>query len=157
MAVRRKQLPAEAGALQGKIQAWRETKKNGSPMPEELWMEAASLARKHGINPVARRLTVGHGALKGWVERTDAVAGGPPREAADGRRALPADEREADDTAASTGFVEVDTRQLVRAFETPGPVVELARPDGARMVIRLPGHESLDVASLATAFCGGGA
>jgi len=105
-------------------------------MPEELWQAAASLARKHGLYTIARGLPLEYAGLKRRVNRLVEEGG--------------------DEGLGSADFVEIEVSQVTKAPEIAGPVVELARPDGARMVIRLPGRESLDVASLAAAFCGGG-
>lgn len=130
-------LPAEAKQLERGIHTWRATRRSGAPMPAELWEEATGLARKHGIYIIARGLRLDYGALKKRVD--DCPTG------------------DAAESVGRAAFVELDAAQLLRATDGTGPVVELARPDGARMVVRLPGGASLDVASLAAAFCGGGA
>lgn len=132
-----RRLPAEARALQRRIEAWRTTRRNGAPMPEELWEAAAALGRRHGAYVIARGLPVDYGALK---QRVDGPTAGDAGEST-GRRA----------------FVDLSPAQLLGGADGAGPVVELARPDGARMVVRLPGGALVDVARLAAAFYGGGA
>lgn len=134
---RRPRLPAEAKALQRRIEAWRATRRNGAPMPEGLWDGAVALAQEHGAYVIARGLPVDYGALKARLDRCPA---------ADGGRA-----------AQTAAFVELDAARLLGGVDESGPVVKLARPDGARMVVRLPRSAPLDLASLVAAFCGGGA
>jgi len=129
-------LPAEAKVVQRRIEAWRATRRKGTAMPEELWQAAASLAQKHGLYTIARGLPLEYVGLKRRVNRLVKEGG--------------------DEAPGSADFVEIDMAQVTGAPEIAGPVVELARPDGARMVVRLPRCESLDVARLAAAFCGGG-
>lgn len=43
----------KAGSLL-RLQAWRQTRKNGDHPPEQLWSEAAGLARRLGVNRVCR-------------------------------------------------------------------------------------------------------
>jgi len=104
-------------------------------MPENLWQAAASLAQTHGVTVIARGMPLEYAALK---------------------RRVAALESEGDENVVSSaGFVEVDTAAVTGAPMSAGALVELARPDGARMAIHLPGGAPLDVASLAAAFCGG--
>jgi len=142
-------LPSEAKAVQRRIEEWRRTRRSGSPMPEELWAAAAALARKHGTYVIARGLPVDYGALKKRVEREQEESGG--------ESVATVASTDAGATAGPTGFVELDAARLFGRAREVGPVVELARPDGARLVVRLPAGVSLDTLGLAIAFCGGGA
>jgi len=137
-----RQLPDQAKPLQRRIEAWRGTRRSGEPMPEGLWKAAVVLARKHGTYLIARGLPVDYGALK---QRVDAAS-----RAASGQE------------TPGPSFVELDGAQLFSGVEaTPptaeasGPVLELTRQDGARMVVRLPPGSALDMARLAASFCGG--
>lgn len=140
-------LPAEAKPLQRRIENWRRSRRNGEPMPDDLWRAASALARKHGVSTIARGLPVDHGALKKRVDEDgkgvrDAGAGGGT---------------DLGDEVTAPVFVELGSPPLLGSSGGEGAVVELARPDGARLVVRLPAGASLDLARLATAFCGGGA
>jgi len=123
------QLPAEARPLQRRLRAWRAQRRPGMPIPDELWAQAVSLAGEHGLRSIARDLPLDYGALK---KRLDLAPSVPPP---------------------SLAFIEIP------ASTPPEPrdaVVEITRPDGARLLIRLPGRGPLDVAGLAASFCGGG-
>jgi len=103
-----------------------------SPMPADLWAEAAALARALGVSHVAHALGLGFEALQ---QRARARGEG------------------------STGFVEVSGAQLVAAASAAdgvrGPVIEVAAGDGARLTIRLPTGSTLDVGRLVDAFRSG--
>lgn len=126
------QLRADLELLRPRLQAWRASRRPGSPMPEDLWMEAVSLARKHDPFVVARCLPVDYGALK--------------------RRLSPSDGPEAKASVRPADFIELRPAPSKIPPEAPGLVVELVEADGARMVIRLPGTGAVDVASLVGAF-----
>jgi hypothetical protein len=98
------------------------------PIPEELWSEAVSLAREFGLKTIAQGLPLDYGALK---------------------RHLAASSEEA------PAFIEIAPAQAHAAAEPLPAVVEITRPDGARMVMRLPGLAPVDIAGLAASFCGG--
>lgn len=104
-------LPAPIGTALRRVEAWRKTRPKGSPMPARLWEEAAQLARRHGVNPIARALRLEYYALKRHLEG-DTEWKEPARPA----------------------FVEVSVRPPA---ETRDCVVEMERADGARMRVRL--------------------
>jgi hypothetical protein len=101
-------------------------------MPEDLWEAAVSLARSHGIAPIARALRLDYGSLKKRVGRG---SGGGPGDR-DGVRP----------------FVEIDPRHLMPGPASSGVVVELVDAEGTKLVIRLSDRESLDVPALVAAF-----
>jgi len=103
-------------------------------MPEALWDAAVSLAATHGVYRISRDLTVNYGTLKA--------------------RLAPAQEDEEVSPAAMEGFVEVDARQIVGGSAIDGTVLELSRADGARLALRLPSHQPVDVPGLVAAFAG---
>ncbi len=100
-----------------RVEVWRRTRPTRGPMPAKLWEEAAQLAGVHGINPIARALGLEYYALKRHLETT--------RRCAETTR---------------PAFVEVSvvppTLMLAR-------IVELERPDGARMKIQLSCRQDL--------------
>jgi len=122
-------LPQNVNRLRNRIERWRRTRHKRSPMPAELWKEAVSLARTHGVYQIASELRLGYESLRKRV----AVA---PEDGRDG----------------TCGFVEVEGAQLVGAFESARTTVEFLDSDGAKMVIRLSGHEELNVVGLAEVF-----
>ena len=124
-------LPAEARPLQQQLRAWRAQRRPGMPIPEELWARAVALAGKHGVGSLARGLPLDHGALKKRVERAVSAA---PR---------------------SPAFIELPSMEPLEIRGSRDAVVEITRPDGARLLIRLPRQEQLDVAGLAASFFGG--
>jgi hypothetical protein len=46
------------------VERWREQEVCRWRMPEELWDAAVSLARTHGVGPIARALRLDYGSLK---------------------------------------------------------------------------------------------
>lgn len=122
-------LPGAVDSLRRRIEAWRRTRKQGSPMPEALWTTAAELAMAHGVLRIARAIRVDFGALKRRVH------------------GLAAPERKT--TTCPPGFVEIP------AFAAPAlseAVLELADDTGARMTCRLADGAALDVITLIKAF-----
>jgi hypothetical protein len=118
--------------LRGRIEHWRRARQKLSPMPADLWEEAAAVAETLGVSPVARALGLGYEPLQ---QRT--------RTRGDG----------------NSGFVEMSGAQLVAAAPAVevvcGPVVEVAAGDGARLTIRLPAGSALDVSRLVEVFRSG--
>ena len=123
------QLPPKARSLQRRLRAWRTQRRPGMAIPDELWMEAVSLANEYGIKEIAQGLPLDRGALKRHIR-------------------LYAEEE-------APTFIELRPPQAPSSAEAPVAIVEVTRRDGARMVMRLPGFASLDVASLTASFCEG--
>ena len=93
---------------------------------------AVALAHEYGVYKVSRALRLQYDALKirlAQLENQGGEAGG-----------------------GVAGFVEVDGGQLIGEGETSGAVLELLATDGARLVIRLPRREGVDVVGLADSF-----
>lgn len=58
--------------LRARIAVWRTTRTHrGAPMPAALWTAAVALARRHGVGPMARALSLDQGSLK---RRTEPMA-----------------------------------------------------------------------------------
>ena len=131
---RRAALPKKVKKLRTRIERWRRTRLKRSAMPEELWVEAALLARTHGTYRISSDLRLNYENLKKRVDE--------------------APEAGRDDSA---GFVEVEGAQFVGAFESARTVVEFSDADGAKLVIRLSDRKDLDVVGLADAFWNRGA
>ena len=50
--------------VRARFEEWRQNRQGKSPIPEELWLAAAELARKDGINRTAAELHLDGGKLK---------------------------------------------------------------------------------------------
>jgi hypothetical protein len=118
--------PAAFSRAQRKIDQWRQRHRPRARIPEELWREAAQLARAHGINRTARALRLDYYALK---KRAAAAAGSGER---------------------APEFVEI----LPGGMRAPQPecMIEIEETSGAKMRIRLQGGNLPDVADLTRAF-----
>ena len=135
MAERRKQLQSsEVEGARTRIEYWRRTRVKRTAMPEELWSEAASLARAHGIYRISRGLGVSYESLRRRVEQGTREGRGS------GRR--------------QGGFVELSMTELVQPSPAAGAVVELSRADGTKLMVHLPDGEGVDLPGLAKVLCG---
>jgi hypothetical protein len=136
--VKQSTIPADVAAVRDRVAGWRSARVKQCAMPEELWEAAVSLVARHGLYRVARAVRVDYGALK---TRCDLRSAGE-----------------------SGVFVEVEASRLLSPpaaardprLEGAGTVVEMYRPDGARLVVRLAAQDGLDVVGLAGAFWGTG-
>lgn len=124
-AVSRLTVPGPFSDLYHRIEAWRRTRPSRGPMPAELWQDAAVLARRHGINPVARALRLHYYSVKRALK-------GAPRL----------------DEVSHPGFVEVSVCPPVAGAS--GCFVEMERPDGARMKVQ--GANQSDLVALSETF-----
>jgi hypothetical protein len=132
---KRKALPRSIVEVKQQIETWRKTRSKRTRMPEDLWSETVTAARKHGIWKVSNAVGCSYESLKSRVERVE----------------TPASAAAVD--AATPGFISVAPPP--QNFGSPEPVateVELVAVDGARLVIRVEGREGLDVAGLARGF-----
>jgi len=57
-------LPDEVECMRERFAQWRQSRPGRSRIPEPLWAEAALLARRHGVHPIARALGLNDRALK---------------------------------------------------------------------------------------------
>jgi hypothetical protein len=111
------------------IDVWRWTRLKRSPMPEELWTQAARLARSLGVWRVARDLGLCYESLKRRVE-----------------------EKASRKETSAVRFVEVHGSDLMNVASSDGTVVELHATDGTRMTVRLGGGAQVDMMALMAAF-----
>lgn len=128
-------VPAEMKATLAKFQSWRETRPSrATRIPEALWAEATLLARRLGCYPVGQTLRLNYNELRRRVGMTPGpvtpVIPEPP------------------------AFVALPGADFL-GEEGPGPVVEVTRPDGGRMVLRWPAGSRVDPRELVAAFLGG--
>ena len=112
-------LPAEVEETRARFQAWRQTRKSGNPLPDELWAEAAGLAQRLGVNRVCLALGLSHTTLKKHVVGGQ-VATRPAR------RPRPESPQPA--------FVEMHPSRFLGDLPA-GAVLEVTRPEGERMVL----------------------
>lgn len=132
-------------ALRARIERWRRSRPRRGPMPEALWAEAVALTEDHGLHAVSRQLRLGYHHLKLRVVEAELeqerLGDAQPR----GAGAVP------------EGFVEIQAGVRPGAIGTAGCAmgeIELVRPDGARMTVRVAAGQSVDVVSLTEAFFG---
>jgi hypothetical protein len=105
----------DRAGVRGRLAQWRAQRKRGERIPEELWTAAASLARRDGVGATATALRLSYYDLRRRVEGEAAGRGGAP--------------------GPGPVFVEME-----RAAQMPGPAeatIEVARPDGTRVILRL--------------------
>ena len=107
---------------------WRRNRRGLERIPEELWLEAASVAKGHGVYRVSRRLGLDYNILKRRTEESNTRS---PRQ----------------DSACQ--FVEIDMNW---APTMNGCLIELEGGCGERMTIRLPRADPADVQGWMTTF-----
>jgi hypothetical protein len=122
---------ASLDEVQARLTAWRRTHRRGARLPASLWEAAAAVARQIGVAPVCRQLRLDYYDLKRRVE-------------APGTGTLPGL------ASAPPAFIEVP---LPRAPAALGEcVLELEKPDGAKLRAQFTGHPLPDLAGLCAAF-----
>ena len=112
-------------------------------MPEALWLEAVELTSELGVHRVANQLRLNYDRLKLRVVQGELEQ----------LRQLDAGES---DREVPVGFVELQSSTL---FDAQGPAVaevELARADGARMIVRMGAAQPVDLVELSESFFGAG-
>ena len=121
-------LPDELLALRSRLGQFRDTNPPGSPLPEELWQEAARLAAQHGVHRTARALPVDYARLNQRVT---------------GRKPAPAVRRTPPPPPAAADFVDLMLPLSHPQQQHPGVVVEL---------LPIQAHGPLDRTQLLTAW-----
>ena len=94
--------------------AWRAQRKKGERIPGELWEEAARLARRDGVGATSTALGLSYYDLRRRVEGAAAGRGGPP-----------------------PGPMFVEMERAPQAPDSAVGTIEVARPDGTRVIVRL--------------------
>jgi hypothetical protein len=112
--------------LAQRLTAWRSTRTRGQKIPEDLWLEAAELARAHGLSPATTALKLNYYDLQ------RRVGAGRARR----KRRLP-----------QPTFVEWPAPALPALRCDPG-TLELIRPCGTRLLLRLPEASPKDLVPL---------
>ena len=120
---------AQIEEVLGRLESWRKSGSSRRRIPEPLWRAAAELARRVGVNPIARQLRLDYYSLKRRVQKA------PPTKA----RSKPAE-------SPSPSFVEVE-------FPAPGVtaecVIEVEDRWGRRMTVRLSGPGAKEAPAMA--------
>ena len=111
------------GKLAQRLTSWRGTRTAGQPIPEELWGQAADLARTHGVSRTAAALKLNYYDLQ------RRVGAGRARR----KRVAP-----------QPTFVELPAPSLPAPGCDPG-TLEIIRPCGTRLLLRLPGASPKDL------------
>ena len=120
--------PNAFAGLAERLNQWRSTRCRSQRIPEALWNDAVSLARHHGLSPTATALKLSYYDLRRRM-------GGSPRESKP--------------VSITPAFVEIP--------HSPGSkldlgTVELFRPNGSRLTLRLSNPKSRDLLPLVQAF-----
>ncbi len=125
-------LPESVRELGGRIEHWRKSRAHLCAMPADLWDEAATLARAHGIYAIAHALHVSYDSLK---------------KHADGCRM-----KKRQGNSCARGFVELPPGAPLFGVAQADTVVEITNRVGDRLTIRVPAQTQLDLGGLASAF-----
>lgn len=120
-------VPVKIEELRVRLHEWRQSRRQGTPIPPEIWASATRLARQHGPAKVARLLGLDYYGLR---KRVEPNAETPTRPAA-----FP--------------FVEMIPPQWSSGCEC---TVELEHPKGARMRIQVKGGTEPDLVALTRSF-----
>ncbi len=131
--MKREIIPATESDLkevQGKFQKWRKRKKGRSLIPEELWEAAVGLSSNYSIHQISRELHLNYSDLKKRVEGSSEKADTPP------------------------AFVELQMKD--RSPSSSHCMVEMEKPDGARMKMYFQGETDFDLLELGKTFWGNG-
>jgi hypothetical protein len=134
----RREPPARLAAVRRRFQAWRETHKPRSRIPDPLWRSAVRVVGVYGLNRTARALQLDYYALKKRIEQEAPVNGSTAT--------APAAVSKAE---VVTPFLELVPPLSVGASEC---VLELENAAGAKMRVHLKGVASPDLAALSRSF-----
>jgi hypothetical protein len=115
--------------IQKQFEDWRNTRQKREPIPEALWEAAVRVTQYNPIGRVSRILRINHRELKKRIQ------------ARCGDNFFGVD--------LSTGFIEIDSRQLLYPIEC---IVEMEQSDGARMKIHIKSGNGFNPLELAKEF-----
>lgn len=121
-------LPPEVGEVGERLRVWRETREAGPRIPEELWRRAGELARRHGVSRISSALRLHYYDLR----RHTFPEKGPPA------RKRPA-------------FIEL-ARPAITVAPSESWTVELHRPSGSKLTLRLPHATAQELLPLVQTF-----
>jgi hypothetical protein len=126
-------IPVALSAARQQFDQWRSRHRKGARLPEELWRQAAALAREHGLNKTARALGLGYYSLKKHLVETGT--------------------EEVISAKAEPDFIE-----LLGGVMTPGSTectIEWSDGGGSTVRMHIKGAGLSELASLASVFRGG--
>ena len=121
---------ADIGQVRQQFQAWRQSRKKRTPIPQDLWNAAVVLTERYSICNVSKALGLNYTALKEQVIKTT------PRHIST-------------EPVCSSTFVELPCP--APALES---TMEMIKPDGAVMKIQIKGATRWDLLELGKAFWG---
>lgn len=154
-------IPLDLQDVRAQFERWRRERTGKDRIPETLWEAAVRISSAHSLHHVSRALRLNHSDLKKRVSEQRAVGVetrlSPVRFVEVPRTALSVDELPAP-LPGENPRVSALAEAKVRA-EKPEPqstVVKARTKNGARLVVRLPAGERLDVVSLLEGFWRGG-
>ncbi|MFZ1134789.1 MAG: hypothetical protein WAN69_07575 [Candidatus Korobacteraceae bacterium] len=130
---RLREVPADLSGVAERLERWRQGRKRGDRIPATLWVEAAELASRYGVNRTARTLGLDYYHLKKRVKTSSRT--GPRKSAADVR------------------FEELPASAFAAPLEC---VIQFENSAGARLRIEWRGNTAPDVAALGRDFWGVG-
>jgi hypothetical protein len=122
-------VPIKIEELRVRLQEWRQTRRQGTPIPPEIWTSATGLARQHGPGKVARLLGLDYYALRKRLEPNGETRRPP------------------------SPFLEIIPSMWMPGCEC---TVELEHPQGTRMRIQVKGGTEPDLEAIARLFLTGG-
>jgi len=119
------EVPAGLLRLEQRFRDWRQTRRPGERIPQQLWNSAAKLAADCGLNQTAKVLKLDYYSLKRHVSE------------------------QAGEAAANAAFIELPTAPVVHANEC---IIELKDGAGASMRMHWKGSETPDLLALGHSF-----
>jgi hypothetical protein len=133
--------------LRRRFEEFRSTHAVRSRLPEELWAAAAKLARRDGIETMARALDADRPSLQKWTDRFEPGTQPKPRKAPRGRQPGRRDH-------AAPAFVELlaETTGAALHCATTSCLVEVESPRGAKLRLELKAIPTNELAELIRAF-----
>lgn len=123
---------SKALQVQSRFESWRSTRNRKDPIPDELWKAAVELTKRHSVYKVARLLRLDYANLKKRGMNNPVATTAPEK-------------------TELTSFIELP---LIPQHHCESCLIELKRPDGTEMQIRLSNSPDADLPSLIKAFAG---
>ncbi|MDA1052609.1 MAG: hypothetical protein O3C40_19305 [Planctomycetota bacterium] len=122
-------MPTPLALGRDRFEVWRQTRKVGTRIPDELWSLAVKLAEGHGLNRTASVLRLDYYSLKKRIEA-----------------------RNSDVTSLPPAFIELSPPSLAVSGEC---VVEFEDGAGASLRVHLRGCDAPDLVALGRSFWSG--
>jgi hypothetical protein len=132
-------VPVEIEALKNRLNTYRKQRQGRRCLPENLWMQAAGLARQYGLSRVQRALRLNYYDL---LQRMEAL----PALTVEAASALP--------KHTTPAFVELKVPHT--SLANGATILELEDRTGRKLTVRLAGENGMGLVELARALWGGG-